>query len=243
MQALWDFGNTYKPVLEPLLRAMERAGAREVLDLCSGGGGPWLRLAREPEFQRGAGIVIRLTDKYPNRSAFEHADTTSRPLQFELSPVEATRIPDRLPGFRTIFSSFHHFGPEAARRILGDAVECRRGVGIFEMARCSPRTIFTIFLIPFISVALAPTVKPFRWSRLFWTWLVPLVPFVLLYDGIVSCLRAYSHEELAQLIAPLKSPDYEWQIGEARSGFLPVTYLLGYPVGASAIRITPSATQ
>ena len=58
------------------------------------------------------------------------------------------------------------------------------------------------------------------------------MPFVLFYDGIVSCLRAYSHRELEELIAPLKAPGYEWEIGEERSGFLPVTYLLGYPVTA-----------
>ncbi len=242
MQALWDFGNSYKPILGRLLHGLEVARTREVLDLCSGGGGPWLRLAREPELQSNPGMAVRLTDKYPNRSAFERAAAVSSLLHFESSPVDATSIPAQLPGFRTIFSSFHHFGPRAARRILGDAVEHRRGVGVFEMARRSPRTILMICFIPFIAVCLAPTIQPFRWSRLFWTWLVPLVPFVLLYDGFASCLRAYSHEELGRLIAPLKSPGYEWQIGEERSGFLPVTYLLGYPVGASAIRITPSAT-
>jgi hypothetical protein len=232
LQALWNFGNSYKPVLSRLLAAMERAGTREVLDLCSGGGGPWLRLAREPELQNGSPVVVRLTDKFPNWSAFARASADSSRLQFEPAPVEATSVPGRLPGFRTIFSSFHHFGPESARNILGDAMRNRRGIGIFEMARRSPRTIFMTCLIPFISVVLAPAIRPFRWSRLLWTWLIPLVPFVLFYDGIVSCLRAYSLKELEQLIAPLRNPGYEWQIGEERSGFLPVTYLLGYPVAA-----------
>jgi hypothetical protein len=230
MQALWNFGNTYKPILGDLLRGMERAGTRDVLDLCSGGGGPWLRLAREPELQAEPRIVIRLTDRYPNQAAFASAGTASSQVVFEPSPVDATNVPARLPGFRTIFSSFHHFGPEAARRILGDAVEKRCGIGVFEMARRSPRTILMICLIPFLSILLAPAIRPFRWSRLLWTWLIPLVPFVLFYDGIVSCLRAYSHREIEELIAPLKTPDYEWEIGEERSGFLPVTYLLGYPV-------------
>jgi hypothetical protein len=232
LQALWDFGNTYKPILRCLMAGMERAGAREVLDLCSGGGGPWLRLAREPDLQAGPGIVVRLTDKYPNQTAFENAAMTSSQLRFELLPVDATSVPAQMPGFRTIFSSFHHFGPEAARQILGDAMEKRCGVGIFEMARRSPRTILMICLIPLISIFLAPAIRPFRWSRLLWTWLIPLVPFVLFYDGIVSCLRAYSLRELEELVAPLKSQGYVWEIGEERGGFLPVTYLLGYPVTA-----------
>jgi hypothetical protein len=232
LQALWDFGNTYKPILGDLLRSMERAGTHDVLDLCSGGGGPWLRLAREPELRADPRIVVRLTDKYPNQTAFTSAGTSSGQLKFESLPVDATSIPSQLPGFQTIFSSFHHFGPEAARRILSDAMEKRCGVGIFEMARRSPRTILMICLIPFISIILAPAIRPFRWSRLLWTWIIPLVPFVLFYDGIVSCLRAYSHRELEELIAPLRTQGYDWEIGEERSGFLPVTYLIGYPTTA-----------
>ncbi len=77
MQALWNFGNTYQPILSRLMASMKRARTREVLDLCSGGGGPWLRLVREPELQADHGIAIRLTDKYPNQSAFERASSSS----------------------------------------------------------------------------------------------------------------------------------------------------------------------
>jgi hypothetical protein len=229
LQSLWDFSNSYKPILGPLLAAMERAGTREVLDLCSGGGGPWPRLARELELELNPGIAVRLTDKYPNHRAFEQAGATSSLLHFESAPVDATRIPVHLRGFLTFFSSFHHFGPDAARGVLSEAVKHCRGVGIFETARRSPRTFFAIACIPALALYLAPTIRPFRWSRLFWTWLMPVIPFALCYDGVVSCLRAYSSEELQELVEPLNASGYEWQIGEERSGMLPVTYLLGYP--------------
>jgi hypothetical protein len=32
------------------------------------------------------------------------------------------------------------------------------------------------------------------------------------------------------MLRPLKRKGYQWHIGEDRSGFLPVTYVLGYPV-------------
>jgi hypothetical protein len=230
LQSLWDFGNSYKPVLGRLLAGMDRAGTRQVLDLCSGGGGPWPRLTREPDLAQSPRIAVRLTDKYPNLSAFARLSEASELLEFEPGPVDATRIPPRLTGFRTIFSSFHHFAPVDARAMLSDSARRRCGVGIFEMARRSPRTMLTICCIPLLSWLLAPTIRPFRWSRVFWTYLVPVVPFVLFYDGIVSCLRAYSQEELAELVRPLATGDYEWQIGEDRSGFLPLTYLLGCPV-------------
>src|SRR3954471_7225879 len=54
----------------PLLRgALGRCGARKVLDLCSGAGGPWPGLLAELE---GAPLDrVRLSDRYPNLPAFE----------------------------------------------------------------------------------------------------------------------------------------------------------------------------
>ena len=66
-------------------------------------------------------------------------------------------------------------------------------------------------------------------SRLIWTYLIPVIPFVLWFDGILSCLRAYSPAELAQLISRLEGNDYQWEIGEVTGRLAPVTYMLGYP--------------
>jgi hypothetical protein len=234
LQSLWDFGNSYKPILDRLLSSLNCAGTLEVLDLCSGGGGPWLRLVREPAVSRISAITVRLTDKYPNRPAFERASSLSTLLTFEDHSTDATMIPARLEGFRTIFSSFHHFSKNQAGMMLEDAMERQRGIGIFEVARRSPLTMLTICCLPMLSWFLAPTIRPFSWSRLFWTYLVPIVPFVLWYDGIVSCFRAYSRKELEEMVRLLDSSAYQWNIGEDRSGFLPVTYVLGYPVLAMA---------
>jgi hypothetical protein len=236
LQSLWGFGNSYRPILSRLLAGMNRTGSHEVLDLCSGGGGPWPRLARELEGE--SGFAVRLTDKYPNRSGFAWASATSTHVQFEPSPVDATRIPPSLQGFRTIFSSFHHFGPEKARALLSGAIRQRQGIGIFEVAGRSPRTMLTICVLPLLSWWLAPSIRPFRWSRLLWTYLIPVVPLVLLYDGIVSCLRTYSCAELESLVNSLDSDNYLWEVGQERRGFLPVTYLIGSPV-----KVVPASSE
>ena len=48
-----------------------------------------------------------------------------------------------------------------------------------------------------------PFILAFRWSRLFWTYLVPALPFVLTFDVVVSLQRVYSVEELRRLTAGL----------------------------------------
>lgn len=210
LQFTINLGRTYEAVL-PLLRdAIARTGASRVVDLCSGGGGPWCR------WRDDFPVPVVLTDKYPNTLA--HA-----------APVDATAVPTDLTGFRTVFTAFHHFRPAEARAILTDAVRQGQGIGVFEISRRAPVEIAVIALTWLAVVAFVPFIRPFRWSRFFWTYLPPVLPLVGLFDGIVSCLRTYSPAELRALLHGLDT--YDWQVGETRSPWSPlvVTYLVGVP--------------
>ena len=72
---------------------------------------------------------------------------------------------------------------------------------------------------------MVPFIRPFRWSRLIWTYLIPLNPIVLFLDGIVSCLRAYSPLELSELTRELSASGYIWEIGEERRRLLSPDYV------------------
>jgi hypothetical protein len=141
------------------------------------------------------------------------------------------KVPGELQGFRTMFTSFHHFPPEKARAILQNAVDAGQCIGIFEITRRAPSTIALMFpwaLMPFV---FAPLIRPFRWSRLLFTYVVPIIPLVLLFDGVVSCLRAYRPQELREMVKKLAGIEYQWEIGENSREFgpAPITYLIGYP--------------
>src|SRR6266850_1731044 len=71
--------------------------------------------------------------------------------------------------------------------------------------------------------------RPWRWSRLLWTYLPPALPIVGTFDGIVSCLRTYSKAELKELVRGLDT--YDWEIGDFRGGWSPLrgSYLIGVP--------------
>lgn len=233
LQALWNFSNSYKPILPLLRNALASAGTKEVVDLCSGGGGPWFRLVRDFESEQHLPIRVCLTDKYPNREAFERAISNSNSkIGFDSRPVQATEVPSDLSGFRTMFSSFHHFRAAEARKVLANAVEHGRGIAIFEMARRELRIMLAICMIPALILFLTPGIRPFRWSRMLWTYLLPVVPFVLWFDGWMSCLRSYSQKELNDLVHSLPGESYRWKVGTQSDGFLPVTYLIGHPVNS-----------
>jgi len=130
-----------------------------------------------------------------------------------------------------MFSSFHHFPPAEARAILQDAVNCRQGIGIFEMTGRDAATILRIFMAPFFVMRLTGSIRPFRWSRLLLTYLIPVIPLVVMMDGIVSCLRTYTIPELTELTGSLEGTPYDWEIRKVHTpgSPFPLLYAIGWP--------------
>ena len=231
LQFVLSKAKPYEPVVPVLECALKRAGSRQVLDLCSGGAGPWFWLQHALK-DRGLKVSVCLTDKFPNPGALAQSGRhPSDGIDYHPCSIDATRVPKELPGFRTMFTAFHHFRPAEARAVLADAVRQRRGIAIFEGSERSVLGLLSMLLAPFMVLVMIPFVRPFRWSRLLWTYLIPLVPLVTLFDGLVSCLRTYSVPELRQFAAELGAQDYEWEIGSLKipRSPIPVTYLIGVP--------------
>jgi hypothetical protein len=87
-----------------LAAAVERTGATQIIDLCSGGGGPWPDLL--PALRAsGVDAPVCLTDKYPNAAALRRVADTTPGVRFEPEPVSATEVPARLGGSDTSRSS------------------------------------------------------------------------------------------------------------------------------------------
>jgi hypothetical protein len=221
---------TYDALAPRLAEAVRKSGATQIVDLCSGGGGPWPVLA--PALRDcGVDVPVVLTDKYPNLEALHRVAQTTPGIRFESEPVSALDVPARLPGFRTVFTAFHHFPPPAAKSILAAAVRDRQGIAIAEATSRSGLSLATMALVPLAVWVLTPAVRPFRWSRLFWTYLVPLVPLAILWDGAVSCLRIYTPDEMLGMAREV-SEDYHWEAGVLRTAGSPnsVPYLIGTPL-------------
>ncbi len=223
----------YAPVaglLEPIAAMNE---SFKIIDLCSGAGSPAITVMNASKPEIAYRIEIVLTDKYPNMAAFKSiSDNTDGRIKYIAEPVDALNLPESLLGFRTFFSAFHHFDEASAASILANAVDKRQGIGIFEY---TDRYMIK-FLIPF-GLALQlwlllkfSLLKPFRWQRLFWTFLVPVLPVMVFWDCFVSCMRSYSINELEELIMPFRGCGYSWKTGRIASSMpFYVTYLTGYP--------------
>ena len=224
----WELG-VYKPIVPRLRDALVKTGSQEILDLGSGGAGPAVAIYKEL-VKAGCTVRLALTDKFPNLAAFKYArDRSHDGVDFMEEPVDATAIPSHLTGFRTLFATAHHFRPDMVRRILQDAVDQGRPIGIFDLSARTPPPLPMMLLGNPLGVLLAtPFVRPFRWSRLFWTYVVPAVPIFVSWDALVSALRLYSVRELQEIVDGLPSNDYVWEIGREPFPYC-ITYLIGYP--------------
>ena len=197
-------------------------------------------ICRQLEVQYNYPIAVTLTDKYPNLEAFRRVSKASNGSISHLEyPVDATDVPSHLKGFRTLFAGFHHLKPGAAKKVLQDAIENGEGIGIFEVTERSARAVApTPLAVPllFAFVLLAtPFLRPFKWTRLVWTDMVPVIPMFVIWDAMVSNLRTYSFEEVKRLIEELGNEEYTWEFGHFPSRVVPtVSYILGYPARPSA---------
>lgn len=187
-----------------------------IIDLCSGSSDPSLQIQNQLKIKYNFSISVKLTDKFPNIKSFQRTQKLSNgSIDFCVEPIDATNVSSNLKGFRTLFTSFHHFKPDNAKKILQDAVSQKVAIGIFEMTERNPCRIFMGLLIPSHVLLMTPFVRPFKWSRFFLTYCIPMAPFISLWDGIVSHLRTYSLEELDTLISEINSIGYVGKRGKS----------------------------
>ncbi len=226
MNSGWD---AFAPQVARLLRASR---SEQIVDLGSGGGGPVLRIRRVIAETQAIDPFLLLTDKYPNRDALGRAaaDPSGR-VDYRPESIDATAVPAEFQGVRTMFCSFHHFQPDVARQILVDARDKGRAIGIFEATARNVPAILVILTAPLAVLVTTPFIRPFRWARLIFTYPIPILPLLCLWDGLVSCLRSYSAYELGELVRDLVSNSYSWELGEVRFPRTPVkvAYLIGWP--------------
>jgi hypothetical protein len=225
----------HSSALAPKLEeALARAGEKRIVDLCSGGAGPVAEVV-DALAVRGVDVRALLTDFYPNEGSLARAAARSAGrIDWSRQPVDATHVPRELAGLRTIFNAFHHFRPAMARGIIADAAAAHRPIAIFEIVGRSLIPMLGILMAPLMFGLALPFLRPFRWIWVPFTYLVPVLPLFVLWDGLVSCLRVYSPRELEGLVASLEPRHrdaYDWEIGRIRLPGPPVyaTYLVGVP--------------
>jgi len=223
----------YHPAINILKEVMDKTGIGEITDLCSGSGGGVDIVQKELSELAGIEIKLTMTDKYPNIEIFEMLKkNSSGGLDYIKEPVDVKHVPKHLKGIRTLFSAFHHFKPEQAKEILKNAVKNNTPICIFEGAGKTVLDFFGILIFtPFIFFFTTLFYKPFRLSRLLLTYIIPVVPVMTTWDGLVSILRMHTPKDMLKMAGEINAAGYVWKAEQIRGKFgNRLMYMAGYPV-------------
>ncbi|HPH29890.1 MAG TPA: hypothetical protein PLA87_23765 [Pseudomonadota bacterium] len=225
-------------VAHKLIETLQVTGATRVLDMCSGGGGGTLQLL---DHVRATGLHTEFvfSDRHPNAAGITRVAQRMDPsAHYERQPLDAMTAFGSHAGLRTMSGALHHFTPDAVQAILAAVIERRAPLAFFDIAaspvlRQLPIGLAPLAMIPnmlmlFVASLLAvPFLRPFRLSRLLFTYVLPLIPALVAWDGTASALRAYSPDELLSLAQAVPgAAGYRWEsrvIGSA-------LYLTGVPL-------------
>jgi hypothetical protein len=161
-------------------------------------------------------IPFRLSDSHPNLDAWMPLATHSANLSFIPQPVDATDTshapplvvsktsssPNSSGDHKSIHLynlSFHHFDDQDAAKIMKSTLATADGVCILELQDRSAGMLMLMLGEPVLLFLVTVLWFPFRPLHMFFTYIVPVLPFVQAWDGVVSCLRTRSFEETLRL--------------------------------------------
>lgn len=96
--------------------------------------------------------------------------------------------------------------------LLRDAFDQRVPIGVFDFCgREHVRSTLRTGLRPMF--ATMHRVQPRKRLNMFLTYVLPILPAMILWDATVSNLRAYEVSSLQALVTDLQASDWRWQAG------------------------------
>ncbi|MAA80638.1 MAG: hypothetical protein CL916_15385 [Deltaproteobacteria bacterium] len=228
LSLLWTVGGFYKKTIPILKKALETIPNPHITDLCSGAGGAIPLLFTELKRDLHD-IHITLSDQYPNLESFQTLYQQSNGAidhRKEATDARSIETPDNT--VRTMFLALHHFSPSDAQKIFQNSINHNNPIVVFEIQQ---RNLFDIILmlihIP-ISMIVLPFTKP-CWKQVLCTYLIPIIPLCITWDGMISSLRTYSKKELFAMTGSCNDPGYQWTHGTVSHPLHSVSYFMGLP--------------
>lgn len=147
----------------------------------------------------------KLEEKYPDRVF---------PIY---SPVDLTQTQESLNDAVLILAGvMHHIPFELRPAVISSLSATNSQVAIFEPLLRTWLSMFMATLSFFPAVFLPITFfgRPGKLRRILWCWLIPIVPFMFVWDGVTSCLRQWTMKEWQAAFATLEpSPKVKYVKG------------------------------
>ena len=186
----------YRRAVDDIISHAEATGCTHIAELGAGNAPITQRLLKDPRANRLRFTVCdnlpkpdlyrRLQTEHPNRvTAINESFDFTQPHLWE-------------PGTLLVLTAaFHHVHQDKRAELLRQLTESADGVLLFAPVRKTLGCLLAGFATP-IPAWLTPFLlihRPGRLRRWLWCTLVPVVPLLMLWDGVGGCLRQWSRED------------------------------------------------
>jgi hypothetical protein len=218
----------YAPAALKVLELIQKSNENHLVDLCSGNG---LYMCKFLKNLNCPQVKITLTDLHPHFNSEFVNITTNGVINYHPQALSALSAIRELNGIHLMFSAMHHFNEKELSKILQCAIDNEQTVAFFDYSqRKFVMELFAVICGVILLFLMSPLIHPFSWKRLLFTYIVPLVPIILITDSIISRLRAYRLSELNDLLKKLNCNPSKYLIcaGEYRYYyFCSVKFIIG----------------
>jgi len=243
------------PFIEKELNAQLSSGHAQSTENYSQKGNGLVPRSPRPAIPQPAAVKFVLTDLHPHIPDWTEAAKKSENLSFISEPVDAANAPSHLNSqngkkiFRLYNLAFHHFDDELGSSILRNTLETADGFGyalsnfitlpmltlhsIFELQERTISSLITICLMGLLMFFITPFYFWRSPTHLFFTYIIPVIPFVLVFDGYISSLRTRSPGEIQALMNQCGASCEGWTI---KSGNEMHTFPTGYMTWIIAVK-------
>ncbi|RKF57159.1 hypothetical protein OnM2_076051 [Erysiphe neolycopersici] len=218
-------------VAQTLCQVLVDARRYRYVDFCAGAGGPTPTIEQELNSQLASHYSFTemknrtkapahfvLTDLHPHIPEWTRISKHAENISFISESVDATCAPSSVKSndeqkiFRFFNLSFHHFDDQLATDILRNSFNTADGFGIFEL---QDRTFSSLLMIIMLAIVLLLATPFYFWrspGHSLFTYVIPILPIVILVDGWISCLRTRTSKEVLDLIEKCSAPLNDWTI-------------------------------
>jgi hypothetical protein len=179
----------YKPFIQYLNNL--QLSPKPLTDLCSGSGEPAMYIFNQSNCFTG----LLLTDKYPNTKP----DTAK--IIYRQEPVDVLHMEFKPDSYYTMFNSFHHFSDAEKQQLAKKMRESNTHIFCVEILEPTFFCLLKVMLMTTVGcILLTPFIRPFSFSRLLFTYIIPVNILTIAADGIVSVFKSRSVKQYKTLL-------------------------------------------
>lgn len=206
---------------------------KELMECCSGAGEPLQLIDARLDTNQVGSLSYLLSDIRPNPEIVDKFNQEGLRFRYVSDSVDVTQDLEKFDCPKIFINSFHHFTNEQVEKIFLNNFKRKNEIIILEYVSKSFLGFFSMLVGPIVVIFTLPFVVKLRHLpvMMVFTYILPLFPLMMLWDGIISCLHEYSESNLKAIVKKLGYDlDVNVDVDFKRSVF--------YPAGVSVIAFT-----